>query len=813
MKIILALLLMLPFVVPAQVNHASPEPVQRAGAVLISVYGRVTESVSGMPLAGANIYFADARIGTTTDKDGRYIIRNIALGHHLLEVSHIGYNTIVEHIDLARETEKDFVLSPAVVENLGVTVTGVSNATNIRKIPIPVTLVRKSQLLQTPSTNIIDALTRVPGVSQVSTGPAISKPVIRGLGYNRVVVVNDGIRQEGQQWGDEHGIEIDELSVDRVEILKGPASLAYGSDALAGVINFITNVPVAEGMIRGNVITGYQTNNNQSAFNANIAGNNKGFNWNLYGSLKGAKDYRNRYDGRVLNSRFHEENFGGYVGINKSWGFSHLIFSSYNQHAGIVEGEREDASGRFLVFAETPLERIAQNADLQSKELLHPFQHIRHRRLISDNSFSLGLSRIKLNLGYQQNLRKEYGDPETPGVAGLFFDLGTFNYNAQVILPDRNEWHTSLGVSGMIQENKNRGEEVIIPAYDLFDAGGFVFTQKSFEKWTMTGGLRYDRRTVDSRELMEGAEVKFASFTRQFSNFSGSLGATYQPAPFLTLKGNVARGFRAPSLPELGSNGAHEGTNRYEYGRRELHSEKSLQFDGGVEVDYDHLTFSFSAFYNNINDFIFYSRLTNASGDDSIVNVDGEDLQAFQYDQHNARLSGWEVMVDFHPHPLDWLHFENNLSFVRGRFDEPVGGSENLPMIPAPRWISEVRANFPKGGNAFKNVYFRFETDHNFRQDRPFFGYGTETSTPGYTLLNAGVGADIISGGQTLFSVHLAGSNLANKAYQHHLNRLKYADTNMLTGRQGIFNMGRNFSIKISVPLVFKNVVKETVQN
>src|SRR5690606_31898411 len=152
------------------------------------------------------------------------------------------------------------------------------------------------------STNLIDALSTTPGVSQIATGPAISKPTIRGLGYNRLVVINDGIRQEGQQWGDEHGIEIDEYSVNKVEVLKGPASIMYGSDALAGVINIISNTPVPSGTINGNIFTNYQTNNGLTGLNGNVAGNINGFNWNAYGSYKSAYDYKNKYDGRVFNS-------------------------------------------------------------------------------------------------------------------------------------------------------------------------------------------------------------------------------------------------------------------------------------------------------------------------------------------------------------------------------------------------------------------------------------------------------------------------------------------------------------------------------
>lgn len=770
----------------------------------IALTGKVTDAVTGGPLVGAYVYFTDARIGATTNQQGVYTLRNIPSGHHLLEITHAGYTTIVEHIDITESQERNFSLSPAVVENQGVTVTGVTSATSTRKAPIPVTLIRRSQLIQNPSTNIIDAIAKQPGVSQISTGPAISKPVIRGLGYNRVVVVNDGMRQEGQQWGDEHGIEIDEASVSRVEILKGPASLIYGSDALAGVINFITNTPVAEGTLKGNIYSSYQTNNNQIGLHGNMAGNQNGFNWNAYGSYKTAKDYRNKWDGRVLNSRFNERNFGGYIGLNKSWGYSHLIVSSFNQNVGLVEGDRDDLTGEFLVNPESPVERVATKEDLNSRELLTPNQNVQHYKVMSDNNFRLGNSRLRLNLGYQNNLRKEFGNPEDLDETELFFDLKTATYNLQWRLPEITNWETTLGISGMYQDNTNKGEEAIIPDYSLFDVGGFIYSQRDVQKTTISAGLRFDNRSISGQQMMDGTDVKFGSFNKNFSNVTGSIGISYHPSDRINVKANFSRGFRAPTLSELAANGAHEGTSRYEYGTLDLKPERSLQGDLGIDFDYQHISFAANIFYNRLNDFIFYRRLESALGGDSIITVDGEELEAFQYSQQDARLYGAELSVDLHPHPLDWLHFENTLSLLRGRFNDPLDGSNNLPMIPANRWISELRAQFTKGQKTFRNFYFRVEMDHTFKQRHPFTGYNTETATKGYALLNAGLGTDVHANGKAAFSLHFSANNITDEAYQNHLNRLKYTAVNNTTGRVGLFNMGRNFSFKVNVPLNLK---------
>lgn len=771
----------------------------------VTLSGKITDSKTGEVLPGASVYLADDRIGTTADASGNYVLNNIPDGHHVVEISHAGYSTLVIHLELYASTNKDFSLSSVVVENLGVIVTGVAGATSIRKSPVPVASIRKLALLQIPSSNIIDALTHIPGVSQVSTGPAISKPYIRGLGSNRVVVINEGVRQEGQQWGDEHGIEIDEMSVARAEVVKGPASLMYGSDALAGVINFITNTPVADGSLKGNIISNFQSNNGLFAINGNLAGNNNGLNWNLYGTYKTAGSYKNKYDGKVLNSGFNEKNIGGYIGINKSWGYSHLILSRFDQSLGLIEGERDNTTGAFLLFAGSSMERIATKADLTTRKLFVPQQRVQHNKIISDNNFALNKSRLKLNIAYQNNQRQEFGNSEAPTETDLFFDLKTVNYNLQWQLPEFKEWHTTIGITGMRQSNQNKGAEALIPEYNLFDFGGFVFGQRIFSNVTVSGGFRFDSRSIDSKEMIEGSVIKFKAFDRSFSNFSGSMGISYEASEKVTLKSNIARGFRSPTLAELASNGAHEGTNRYEYGNQNLKSETSLQLDGGLNLNYEHFSIDVSAFYNRMNDFIFYRKLSSIFGGDSLVNNGGEFIPAFKFNQQNAKLAGLEASIDIHPHPLDWLHIENAFSFVRGTFDNSIDGSNNIPLIPAARLTSELKADFKKAGKAFHNFYARLEWDQTFRQNNPFTGFETETATNGYGLLNAGIGADIVNYGKTAFSIHVGITNITDKVYQSHLSRLKYTAENMVTNRVGVFNTGRNFSIKINVPLEFSS--------
>jgi len=776
-----------------------------------SFSGKVMNAETGKPVIGATIYITNLKQGTSTNEAGYFLFKQVSEGQQLVEISHIGFNTIAVNILIQGDTYKTFSLTPSIVENTTVVVTGVSHATTLRKTPFQVTVIQKDELQKSSSLNIIDLISKKAGVSALSTGPAISKPLIRGLGYNRVLTINDGVRQEGQQWGDEHGIEIDESSVSKVEILKGPASLMYGSDAIAGVLNIITNVPVEEGSMKVNVGGGYQTNNHSKALHANWAGNNGVFNWNLYGSLAKAGDYKNKYDGYVYNSKFKQGAAGGYAGINKSWGYSHLLFSTYYLQAGLTEGER-DSAGFFIKPLPGGGSTRATEADFLSDDPQIPFQHIHHQKIALDNNFKFGKNRLALIVAWQQNKREEFGDIDNLQQRELYFKLRTFTYSAQFHLATINGWKPSLGISGMQQQNKNEGENQLIPDYRLADLGGFAFLQKEIKKFTLSTGIRYDHRSLHAQAILEGNNIKSTAFEKQYGNISASIGTTYRANNFFNIKANIARAYRTPSLPELASNGAHEGTNRYEYGDINLQSETSLQTDAAIEYQSLHLMINLAGYYNHFDHFIFYKKLRNTQGADSVLVIDGKELNAYQFSQSKANLSGLELTVDIHPHPLDWLHFENSFSMVNARFVAAIDESKNIPNIPAARLVSSLRGNFKKINNRVQNSYASIELENTWAQNHPFTGYHTETSTPGYALLNIGLGTDICNKkDQPIFSFYFSALNITDKAYQSHVSRLKYAPVNDASGRTGIFNTGRNFSFKILIPLSFSLPAKKNV--
>ena len=645
-------------------------------------------------------------------------------------------------------------------------VTGVTGDTKLKHSTAPISIVSGKELRQTSSTNIIDAIAHQPGVSQITTGSGISKPIIRGLGYNRIIVMNEGIRQEGQQWGDEHGIEIDPQNVNSVEILKGPASLMYGSDAMAGVLILHGSPIQPEGEMKASVSTEYQTNNGLFDYSLNFAGNQKGFVWDVRFSDKYAHAYKNKYDGYVPGSQFSERAGRLMLGVNKHWGYSHLTWTTFHQTPSIVEGERDEVTGE--------LECATDNVKTYSKAL--PFQQIKHYKAVWDNSLNLPKGWLKAIIGYQQNRRQEFEDDADE--YELYFKLHTVTYDLRYLSQEFGGWKMAGGINGMWQQSLNLGEETLIPEYKLFDFGAYATVSKALDNLTLNGGLRFDNRHLDYH-------------TRNFSGFTGSIGAVWNASEHLNLRLNLARGFRAPNMSELGSDGVHEGTLRYEIGNPDLKPEYSWQADLGLDFTSQYVSAQVALFANRIEHYIFAQRI------DEVIE---EGFRTYEYTQGNARLLGFEAGVDFHP--IHSLHFQNTFSYVDAQQLHVDADAKYLPMTPAPRWTSELKYELSHHGHkTLNNAFVALGLECNLSQNHYYKVDDTETRTPGYALLSLSAGTDLNIRKKKVAEFYIMAENLLNKAYQNHLSRLKYCDVNNATGRQGVYNMGRNIVFKLIVPI------------
>jgi iron complex outermembrane receptor protein len=537
-----------------------------------------------------------------------------------------------------------------------------------------------------------------------------------------------------------------------------------------------------------------------------MAGNQKGFVWDARWSQKMAHAYKNKYDGYVPGSQFREQAGRLMLGVNKSWGHSRLTGSIYHLTPGIVEGERDPETGE--------LECATEDVKTYGKAL--PFQQVKHYKLVWDNSLNLSSGYLKAIIGYQQNRRQEF--EESMDEYELFFKLHTLTYDLRYITNEWNGWKLSTGIGGMYQKSGNEGEEYLIPDYRLFDFGLYATATKTLgERWTLSGGVRYDHRRLHGDELIEDGERRFTDFSRHFNGLTGSIGAVCNINDHFNLRLNLARGFRTPNMSELASNGVHEGSLRYEIGNQQLKAEYSLQADLGLDFTSHYVSAQLALFANHIDNYIFIR------GEGQEVRGERLDYPVYIYTQGDARLLGFEAGVDIHP--VHSVHFSNTFSYVDARLTShllPLT-SENkyLPFTPAPKWASELkwelfhhthstvsphamheyRHAHPKSGVALNNLYIAAGLDCYLKQTHIYRADDTETETPGYALLSLSAGTDIQWRGKKLAELYVTADNLLNKAYQNHLSRLKYTDENVVTGRRGIYNMGRNITFKVVVPI------------
>lgn len=793
-----------------------------------------TVTVNNSPLAYATIVLSGTKYGTTTNDKGFYEIKNIAPGEYNAVFSSVGYfadrlkvtitngEPIIRNIELKENSSK---LSEVVV-------TGVSRATELRSNPVPIVVLSKKDIDQHVNNNIIDAIVKgIPGVTAVTTGPNISKPFIRGLGYNRVLTLYDGIRQEGQQWGDEHGIEIDQYGIARAEVIKGPASLTYGSDALAGVINLIPYIPNGQdGKLNGDIITDYHTNNGLIGSSLGLSYKKNDWKYAFRATGKMAHNYQNKIDGPVYNTAFREYILSGMARVDKSWGSSQFAVTTYDNKQEIPDGSRDSLTRRFTVQVAEAGNDDIKNRPLASQDGLTSYgitplhQHIQHYRVYNKTEIKLGEGMFASALGWQQSVRREYNHPTQPDQAGLYVTLNTINYDFRYSPQVVNGWETSFGVNGIAQTNRSKNAtDFPIPDYNLFDIGGFFFAKKSIGKTDISGGIRYDTRNISWDDFYVGnnpangfeqrvtaadpaGRLQFPNFKHTYHGVSGSLGVTYNVSERVLLKANVARGYRAPNITEIGSNGLDPGAHIVYLGNRTFKPEFSLQEDVGVIAYLKDVDLMLEVFNNQLSNYIYQSRLDDANGNPVII-VPGN--TTYQYQQSKARLYGAEFTFNLHPRNAKWFELNNSAAYVIGLnqneqlIQQSNGAAKYLPFIPPLHLRSEVKLKLQGTYGVFSKVYFRAEADAYAAQNKFYALNDTETPTPGYTLINAGIGSTLKArSGKTICELFLQADNLFDVAYQSNLNRLKYFEYYNASpnGRSGIYNIGRNLSMKVIVP-------------
>lgn len=712
--------------------------------------GTITD-IENKPIIGANIVLPELQKETVSDSNGNYVLTSIPKGSYKVIFSFVGFATQTQRIEFS---EKSIFLNIKLVERQE-HMDEVVVSTSFNKMQSQNVMKVEQQsiksLQQKGFITLIEGLSSIPGVSQISTGISIGKPVIRGLSGNRVLVYSQGIRLENQQFGEEHGLGLNDSGVESVEVIKGPASLLYGSDALGGVVFFNPEKFALPNSIKANFSQKIFSNTHGSSTNFGI--NTASEKWKFITRIKHDihSDYKTPDSNKVTNSRFNETDFKTALGFSNSK-ISSIIRYNFNKlNIGIPEeGYAEQSS---------------------DKKPLFPYQNVKNHILSLNNIIYFKNSKVESNFGFISNNRSEFEDSVIPI---LNMKLNTFNYDVKYFLPAINNFESIIGVQGLNQTNKNFGEELLIPNAEVRDVGFYSTIYKEINKNTFQLGVRFDNRKIQTQTHgNSNEEGYFEALDKSFSSFNSSIGYKNTSFNNFIIRINVASGFRAPNLAELTSNGVHEGSNRYEIGNSNLKNEQNLQTDLNIEFASSHFEFFVNGFYNYVKNYI-YINPTNEVIDENFV---------YNYIQSDAKLYGGELGIHFHPHPFDWLHVTSSFESVTGKKND----SQYLPLIPSNKWNTTLKTEF-KDLKKLKNSFCSLNFEYYLAQNNPGI---FETRTSQYSLLNFALGSKVALNKVNLdFNFNI--NNLLNKNYISHLSRLK---------TDQISNIGRNivFGVNLSI--------------
>ncbi len=723
--------------------------------------GRIVDTKTKLPIPNTEIYFLELDLRVQGDSTGLFMLeRSIntplivyirALGYHQLKstISPGNTNQVFE-LESVHMTLDEVVISKS---------TGILQGSNVMHIE---TLKLKDANAIRAST-MGELLTNIPGVYQTNTGMGISKPVIRGLSGVRIVSLWNGLRIENQQWGGDHGLGISDLGVSSVEVIKGPASLLYGADALGGVLYFKDNSFASKGTIDGYAQTMFESNtlgtNEQAGMR--VAGENWKFNLDL--------SYQNHADSKVPDGKYITNTWFNDLGAKAAIGYSKNNWIWNTRYALIsgavgIPGESEDS----IVSPDS------FKSDQALRKRQTPSQGFTNHYLSSELKYYRKRAEYRVLIGRTMNSLKEFEENLDTASMNLSLNNSLYTINATFHLNEKLSWIN--GVQGMYQQNRNNedAEEQIIPDADLFDNGVYSLLTFSSNKWKVQGGGRYDIRYLQT--IGEFHDV--SNFKRNYQSFNTMFGFVYE-SKASTYRVNFASGFRAPHMSELLADGEHHGALRYEIGDTILGSENARQIDVSYAYHSKHLELVINPFFNDIKNFIGLQQLQ-----DSVV--DG--LPVFKYTQNaHVYLYGFDAGVHFHPHFAHKLHIEESLSILYG---ETKSGN-SISLIPQPRLRSTFKFT-PDMKSNFKIESAVLSYMMNFEQRN--IGLN-ETASPFYHTMNFGLNFYWESNIPLHISTGI--KNLWNEKYIDHLSRLKNI---------GLESQGRN--VYLSVRYDFEKKLK-----
>ncbi|MFV0593677.1 MAG: TonB-dependent receptor [Draconibacterium sp.] len=771
--------------------------------------GKITDE-KNTELPGAVIVVTPGDRGAVSDVHGNFSISGIAVGKYKVQVSFVGYREFTDSVQVNTNTTLNCRLKPVSLYLQEVIVTDSYAATRKKEETLNLDVVNKDFLRQNAGGSLMKSLERLPGVSTIDIGSGHSKPVIRGLGFNRVVVVENGVKHEGQQWGTDHGLEIDQYSIDNVEVIKGPASLMYGSDAIGGVIDIKQNRLPADHSINGIVNLIGKSNNNLLGTSLELTGRKDWFFAQLqatildYGDYKVPADSVDIYSYRVPLYKNHLRNTAGYErDLHLSFGIVLPQFQSrfYVSNISSKSGFFANAHGL------EPRNVDAELHDKSSRDILYPFQQVNHFKLVNKTRWKLGKASVNADLGFQRNFRQEKSQytshgympavfPDTMNFAADLereFDKYVYSGMVRAILEQSAQTTFTIGISSEFQNNRINGRGFIIPVFRQFSTGAFLLGKHSFSARSLLQlGLRFDYGNIRTDAYFDwfpsptenGSEYlqRAQDLNRSFSNVSWSLGYSYSPEHWL-LKANVGKSFRMPIAKELAANGVNYHHFSYEVGNPGLSAEVSYQLDGGVEYHSKKLAVGITPFLNYFPNYIY---LNPTSEHDRLY---GNGNQVYNYLQSMVFRLGGELHA--HYRLLETLQVGVIGEYV---YSEQLSGEKKgftLPFSPPASAICNLKYSTDKF-MFFQNVYASVDYRLTAAQTNIV---PPEETTDGYHTINLGIGGEAKIRQQSL-KLSLQVQNLFNTKYFNHTSYYRLINVPE-SGRNFIMNVVLPFSGKI----------------
>jgi iron complex outermembrane receptor protein len=747
----------------------------------IKLSGHVVDSDTKEKLVSATVTLIEPARTIITNDNGDFVFDNVCAGNYTIRITHVSCDTIVQKVVLSKTQHIDFNL-PHAVNTLGtVTVTGLRGLQNTG---IKIELSGR-QLEETKGLSLAQALSKLNGVTMLQTGSNIAKPVIHGLHSNRILTINNGVRQEGQQWGNEHAPEIDPFIADNLTVIKGVDELRYGSDAIGGVI--LVN-PKALRQLPGYYAefnTGYFTNNRQYVVSGIFEQQLKklpAFSYRLQGTFKkGANIATPGY--RLNNTGLQEENFSATAGWKKDKYNIEAFYSQFHTTVGIFSGSHIGNLTDLQNAIAAPKPNDIFLGD-NSYTIKRPYQDVLHRLFKLKSDFTAGKSKFNILLAAQYNHRKEYDVVRSSSIKGPQLNLGILTLSEDVSWehPAINNIKGTVGISSVQQDN-SAGGTFLIPNYTSASFGSYWLERWTKHNWEVQGGVRYDYKDINTvRYPYNGIPQKYAF---NFSTVASSLNGSYKFSPNAKANLNVTLASRAPHVNELLSDGVHHGTATYEVGDYNLKIERSVNFAAGFSYTNTAKTFNADVtLYNNlINNFIYQQP----KPDEPVLTIRGA-FPKLVYQQTDALLRGVDIGAgySFTKH----IQLTSKASLLRAhnrRMDDW------LILMPSDRLTNELTYNFSNEGK-LKDTYFSVELASVFKQTRvPSDKNGKQdykAPPEGYNLINVNA-STIIKIGKVPVTLGVTASNLLNKSYREYLNSFRYYTD----------DMGRNIGIRLKVPI------------